>query len=59
MTVAKDASVRRLIDRAKDGTIPPQEVKQIAQAVTEGQAGRELYPRCTRWPVRAVRHTSR
>lgn len=45
MIVAKDASVRQLIDRAKDGTIPPQEVKQIAQAVTECPAGRDLYPR--------------
>ncbi|MFE7331969.1 hypothetical protein ACFU8W_45255 [Streptomyces sp. NPDC057565] len=45
MTVAKDAYVRQLIERAKDGTIPPQEVKQIAQAVTECRAGRELYQR--------------
>lgn len=45
MTVAHDAYVRQLIARAKDGTIPPQEVKQIAQAVTECRAGRELYQR--------------
>lgn len=45
MTVAHDAYVRQLIARAKDGTIPPQEVKQIAQAVPECRAGRELYRR--------------
>jgi hypothetical protein len=45
MTVAHDAYVRQLISRAKDGTIPPREVKQIAQAVTEGRPGRELYQR--------------
>ncbi|MGW0992081.1 hypothetical protein ACWD5V_01950 [Streptomyces sp. NPDC002523] len=37
--------MRQLIKRAKDGNIPPQEVKQIAQAVTECGAGRELYER--------------
>lgn len=37
--------MRQLIARAKDGTIPPQEVKQIAQAVTECRADRELYQR--------------
>ncbi|MFB6783264.1 hypothetical protein ACFCX0_39530 [Streptomyces sp. NPDC056352] len=42
--MAHDAYVRQLIERAKDGTIPPQEVKQIAQVVTEGRADRELYP---------------
>ncbi|WP_406353191.1 hypothetical protein OHB56_12230 [Streptomyces sp. NBC_01635] len=45
MTVAHDAYVRQLIARAKDGTIPPQEVQQIAQAVPECRAGRELYQR--------------
>ncbi|MFF1967084.1 hypothetical protein ACFVW5_26345 [Streptomyces sp. NPDC058232] len=45
MAVTCDEYLRQLIARAKDGTIPPQEVKQIAQAVTECPAGRDLYPR--------------
>ncbi|WP_157977595.1 hypothetical protein, partial [Streptomyces triticisoli] len=49
MAVAHDAYLRRLIARAKDGTIPPQEVKQIAQAVTECRAGPDLY-----WRLYAV-----
>lgn len=59
MTVAHDAYVRQLIARAKDGTIPPQEVKQIAQAVTECRAAGSSTSGCMRWPVRAARHTSR
>ncbi|WP_416980829.1 hypothetical protein [Streptomyces sp. T028] len=43
MTVTRDEYVRQLISRAKDGTIPPREVAEIAQAVSEGRAGRDLY----------------
>ncbi|WP_073951243.1 hypothetical protein [Streptomyces kebangsaanensis] len=49
MTATHDEYLRQLIARAKDGTIPPQEVKQIAQAVTEYRAGRDLY-----WRLYAV-----
>ncbi|MFF3312813.1 hypothetical protein [Streptomyces sp. NPDC002952] len=45
MTVRHDAYARQLIARAKDGAIPPQEVRQIAQTVTECRSGRELYQR--------------
>ncbi|MFF1446247.1 hypothetical protein [Streptomyces sp. NPDC058295] len=38
-----DEYVRQLIARAKDGSIPQREVKEIAQAMSEGRAGRDLY----------------
>ncbi|MFD6325789.1 hypothetical protein ACFWOL_23610 [Streptomyces sp. NPDC058442] len=43
MAVAHDAHVRQLIVRAKDGTIPSQEVKEIARTISEGRAGPDLY----------------
>lgn len=43
MTVMNDKYVRQLIARAKDGTIPQREVMEIAQAMSEGRAGRDLY----------------
>ncbi|MEV0696218.1 hypothetical protein [Streptomyces sp. NPDC050388] len=43
--MAHDQYLRQLIARAQGGTIPPQEVQQIAQAVTKYRAGRDLYQR--------------
>ncbi|MDT0484529.1 hypothetical protein [Streptomyces doebereineriae] len=43
MTVTDGEYVKQLISRAKDGTIPPREVAEIAQAVSEGRAGQSLY----------------
>ncbi|MFF3940382.1 hypothetical protein [Streptomyces phaeofaciens] len=43
MTVMHDEYVRQLVARAKDGTISQREVKEIAKAMSEGQAGRNLY----------------
>ncbi|MCS0605308.1 hypothetical protein NX794_29475 [Streptomyces sp. LP11] len=43
MTVTHDEYVRQLTARAKDGTIPQREVREIAQTLSEGRAGRDLY----------------
>lgn len=43
MTAMRDDYVRQLTSRAKGGAIPPQEVAEIAQAVSEDRAGRNLY----------------
>ncbi|MER6617848.1 hypothetical protein [Streptomyces xantholiticus] len=43
MTMTHDEYLRQLIARAKDGTIPQREVKGIAQTISEGRAGRDLY----------------
>lgn len=43
MTVTHDEYLRQLTARAKDGTIPQQEVKEIARTISEGRAGRDLY----------------
>ncbi|MFI2511304.1 hypothetical protein [Streptomyces sp. NPDC018972] len=43
MTVTRDKYVRQLAARAKDGTIAPHEVEEIAQAVSEGRVGQDLY----------------
>ncbi|MFJ4695557.1 hypothetical protein [Streptomyces sp. NPDC088766] len=43
MTVTRDDYVKQLIGRAKDGTLLLQEVKEIAQTVSEGRAGQDLY----------------
>ncbi|MFK0153274.1 hypothetical protein ACIQVK_14550 [Streptomyces sp. NPDC090493] len=38
-----DDYVRQLMARAKDGTIPQGEVKEIARTISAGRAGRDLY----------------
>ncbi|MFF7883601.1 hypothetical protein ACH40F_21820 [Streptomyces sp. NPDC020794] len=38
-----DDYVRQLMARAKDGTIPQAEVKEIARTISEGWAGLDLY----------------
>lgn len=43
MTVTRNEYVWQLTARAKDGTIPPREVEEIARAVSEGRAGRDLF----------------
>lgn len=43
MTVTRNEYVRQLTTRAKDGTIPPREVEEIARAVSEGRAGQDHY----------------
>ncbi|MGW6796641.1 hypothetical protein [Streptomyces chartreusis] len=43
MTLARDEYMRQLIPRAKDGKILPQEIKEIAQTITDGKAGHDLY----------------
>nr|BBJ56317.1 hypothetical protein SAVMC3_89460 [Streptomyces avermitilis] len=41
--MAHDEYLRQLTARAKDGTIPQREVKEIARTISEGRAGRDLY----------------
>ncbi|MCT7351203.1 hypothetical protein N4P33_03335 [Streptomyces sp. 15-116A] len=41
--MAHDEYVRQLTARAKDGTIPPREVVELARTISEGRAGRDLY----------------
>jgi hypothetical protein len=43
MTAERDVYVRQLIARAKEGAVPPREVEEIAEAVSEGRAGVDLY----------------
>ncbi|MFI5800056.1 hypothetical protein [Streptomyces sp. NPDC051677] len=43
MKMTHDEYRRQLIARAKDGSIPQREVKEIAQIISEGRAGRDLY----------------
>ncbi|MEU9245478.1 hypothetical protein [Streptomyces sp. NPDC048385] len=38
-----DEYLRQLTARAKDGTIPQGEVKEIARTISEGRAGQDLY----------------
>ncbi|MFJ8489004.1 hypothetical protein ACIRBZ_11645 [Streptomyces sp. NPDC094038] len=41
--MARDDYVRQLMTRAKDGTVPQGEVKDIARTISDGRAGRDLY----------------
>ncbi|MEV6474114.1 MULTISPECIES: hypothetical protein [Streptomyces] len=41
--MAHDEYVRQLTARAKDGTLPQQEVREIVRTISEGRAGRDLY----------------
>ncbi|AWW43014.1 hypothetical protein [Streptomyces cadmiisoli] len=43
MTIERDEYLRQLTMRAKEGTLPQSEVKEIARTISEGRAGPDIY----------------